>query len=505
MKFKAIFSILTCLVLFSGCSKFLEEKPASFVGSDGFFKTPEQLQASVNGVYIPLTSIVNQNLMIAVEGVTDLAFLNSSSVDAKMEISPANPGMGDDLWRNAYRGVLYANASIAGIKASPVEESLKGPYLAEAATLRAFYYYYLTSVFNGVPFITVNVNSVEVLDQVNQFGRTDAKVIRDSLIMDLQQHVEHLPQQRPSDVKGNRVSAPLAYMLIAKMAMWNKEYAVAKDALLKIKEIYGDLSQYPLEDTYFRNKNKPESIFEVQYAWSTTGIKKTTQVACFFTPAKKAGTSTYDGIEILELGAQANPFNSITPSDNFIAMYDVYDPRREIILAYTYDGKNFSRPMANNGTGKPWMGPKFWCPGMQNLSDGNNQKVFRYADALLMLAEVANELGDADLAMSSINAVKKRAEEHAIITREFQLKSYPGKAAFFKEVQDERGRELMGEYHRKFDLVRWGNYADLIQSTIAEEFADLKTNFRPYHRYYPIPDIEVVKSEGRLSNPEYNQ
>ena len=223
----------------------------------------------------------------------------------------------------------------------------------------------------------------------------------------------------------------------------------------------------------------------------------------FFTPAKKAGTATYDGVDIPELGDKANPFTSITPSEYFMGLYDVYDPRREIILAYTYNGKNFSRPMANNGTGKAWMGPKFWCPGMQNLADGNNQKVFRYADALLMLAECANELGDTDLAMSSINAVKKRAEEEAIIEREFQLASYPGKAEFFKEVQEERARELMGEYGRKYDLVRWDIYAASIQNTIAEEFPDIKSNFRPYHRYYPIPDAEVVKSEGALSNPEY--
>lgn len=503
MKLLSITSILSAVVLFSSCSKFLEEEPSSFVGADGFFKTEEQIKASVNGVYMPLTSIYSQNLIIATEGVTDLAFLNSSSVDAKMEISPANPGMGDDLWQNAYKGVMYANASIAGIKRSTVDEAKKGSYLAEAITLRAVYYYLLTSTFNGVPYYTKNVNSVEVLEEVNKLPRTDANIVRDSLIQDLQAHVELLPQKRTSDITGNRVSAPLAYMLIAKMALWNKKYELAKEALLKIKEIYGDLAQYPLVDTYYRNKNTPESIFEVQYAWSTTGIKKTTQVACFFTPAKKAGTATYDGVDIPELGDKANPFTSITPSEYFMGLYDVYDPRREIILAYTYNGKNFSRPMANNGTGKAWMGPKFWCPGMQNLADGNNQKVFRYADALLMLAECANELGDTDLAMSSINAVKKRAEEEAIIEREFQLASYPGKAEFFKEVQEERARELMGEYGRKYDLVRWDIYASSIQNTIAEEFPDIKSNFRPYHRYYPIPDVEVVKSEGALSNPEY--
>ena len=51
-------------------------------------------------------------------------------------------------------------------------------------------------------------------------------------------------------------------------------------------------------------------------------------------------------------------------------------------MAWEYDGKPFS------GVGtRPWLGPKFWCPGMQNTADFSNQKVFRYADAILMMAD----------------------------------------------------------------------------------------------------------------------
>ncbi|WP_343704129.1 RagB/SusD family nutrient uptake outer membrane protein [Chitinophaga sp.] len=482
---------------FGGCSKLLEEDPHSFVDAGGFFKSESQCIAALNSCYMDLNNLYMADLMIALEGATDLAFLNSSNLDAKLEISPANPGAGDNIWTACYRGVMYCNAALSGIDNATIPDEKKPPLKAEAVALRALYYYILTSSFGDVPYYTQDINSLAVLETVAKMGRMSATDTRTALIKELQEYVPHLPQMRTAEVKDNRISAPMAYMLIGKLALWNKDYATCITAMEEIRKIYGQLLQYPLSDTWFRNKNTPESIFEVQYTWSATGLKKTTTVAAFFTPTKASGTSTYDGVNIPELGSAANPFNSITPSEYFMSLYDLADPRKETILAYSYNGTWFKRPMANNGTGKPWMGPKFWCPGMTNIADGNNQKVFRYADALLMLAEAANETGNTDLAMQCINEVKGRAGE------DFKLTSYPGKTEFLEELKKERARELMGEYGRKWDLVRWGDYYRVLTETIAEEYAVIKENLRPYHEYYPIPDKEVVRSGGALTNPAY--
>lgn len=491
--------LLVALVLLSmsSCSKFLEEKPAGFVSPEGFYKSVDQCVAALNGCYIQLTNIYMADFMIAQEATTDLAFLNSAQLDAKFEISPANPGMGDNIWSACYTGVMYCNAAINGIQHATIPEDKKPALIAEAVALRALYYYVLTSTFKDVPFYRNDINSLSVLETVAKMGRMDANATRDSLIKELQESIPHLPKTRTSEVPQNRISAAMAYMLIGKMALWNKEYAVCANAMQEIRKIYGQLTQYPFTDTYFRNKNTPESIFEVQYTWTAIGLKKTSTVACFFTPAKTAGTNVYDGVTIPELGAEGNPFNSITPTEYFMDLYDLTDPRREIILAYTYNGAYFKRPMLNNGTGKAWMGPKFWCPGMNNIADGNNQKVFRYADVLLMLAEAANETDDAPLAMQCINEVKARAGAG------FVLPAYPGKAEFMVELKKERARELMGEYGRKWDLVRWGEFFERVSETSALEYEVIKNNLRPFHQYYPIPDKEVVRSAGNLTNPDY--
>lgn len=493
---------ISFLILFglTSCSKLLEEVPKSQVNKDQFYQNEAQCIAGLNGCYDNLTDIFTHNLFKINEGSSDLAFWALDDADASFAISPANPGVGDIIWTAAYHGVMVCNATIVGINKSPVAEARKKSLVAEAVTLRALYYFVLTSMFGDVPFYTKEVANFDDLEGITKLGRMSASDTRNFLINDLAEYAPSLPQIKTSLIAGNRVSASLAYILIAKMAMWEKKYDVALPALQKIMGIYGSLHSYKLEDILFRNKNIEESILEVQFAWSATGIRKTTLVAAITTPPRTANTSIYDGVEILELGDKANPSTSITPSDYLIDIFNKYpnDLREKIVMARDYNDKWFNRPSRDNFEGKPWMGPKFWAIQMDNKLDGNNQKVFRYADALLMAAECYNEIGNEAEALRYINMTKIRANIPI-------LETYPGKQAFFEELMDERGRELMGEYGRKWDLVRWGIFYDRINNTIATENEKIKANLRPYHEYYPIPDEEVFRSKGVLTNDAYKQ
>ncbi|AHF14554.1 RagB/SusD family nutrient uptake outer membrane protein [Niabella soli] len=496
--------ILIALAVFSlcgsSCSKFLEEQPQSFTNSGSFYQTKAEALAGVNACYIKLYNVFNENLMAATEFTTDLTYLDNGGVDMTFGISPSNPGVGDDIWTAAYNGIMICNATIAGIQRSPLADSTKPALIGEAATMRALYYYVLTSMFGDVPYYTSDASAnFDGLIQVAQMGRMPAAATRDSLIADLKKWAPAMPQTRSSSIANNRVGAATAYMLIGKMALWNKEWDECIAAMQQLKNIYGALSQYSLTDTWFRNKNKAESIFEVQYTYAATGIAKVSHVACQLTPTRATGKDVYDGVSIPELGTTATVYTSATPTKYFMSLYDTTDPRRNMILAYTYNSTWFNRPKSGNYTGKPWMGPKFWCPNMATANDGNNQKVFRYADALLMLAEASNEKGDAVTAMAALNEVKARAKASFVLT------SYPGKDAFLEEVKKERARELTGEYMRRWDLARWGTFFTAVETTAAAELAVIKTNLRPYHEFYPIPQAEVDRSKGVLTNDAYNK
>jgi len=128
--------------------------------------------------------------------------------------------------------------------------------------------------------------------------------------------------------------------------------------------------------------------------------------------------------------------------------------------------------------------------------DSNNYKIFRYADAVLMMAECYAQKGDAANAMKYMNYTRARGGIDP-------LSGIADKEDLLQELRDERARELGGEMHRKFDLVRWGIwYNQTVQYNTVNSI--LKNNIRPCHRYYPIPDTECALSGYILTNDEYN-
>ncbi len=491
MKAKNILTILfTGAIIFTSCS--LKEDTSTFASPSDYYKNKAQCVSALNGCYIPLKSLYNYQMMIATEGCTDLAYCNSGTQDAQLDITPAKPRFGADVWTQAYKGVRYCNGVIEGIEKSALDEEVKAPLIAEGKVMRAFYYYLLTSFFGDVPYYTCDVSDTEVLAEVSALPRMSAVETREDIIEDLQDCVMDMEQIKASNVTDNRSGAAMGWMLIAKMAMWNQEWETALNALLKIEEIYGDLSAYPLSDIPFRNKNTAESIFEIQHTYSYGGLIYTSNVACICMPyPRNEGTSNYSGVEILELGDKTTAWSPMRPNNYFVnnlMVEDGGDAREEMsVLFGHYNGKKFSDT-------RPAFGPKFWCPGMVQSYDSNNYKIFRYADAILMMSECYAMLKNSQKSMEYLNMVKRRAG----IAEYETFRTY---ARLMEEIMAERGRELFGEFQRKFDLVRWGNW--YTRTNLYNGSSALKANIQVCHEYYPIPDTQVILSGHSLDNKAY--
>ena len=132
---------------------------------------------------------------------------------------------------------------------------------------------------------------------------------------------------------------------------------------------------------------------------------------------------------------------------------------------------------------------------MQNTADFTNQKIFRYADAILMMSECYAEQENVDESIRYLNMVKERAGITAY--------TYKNMESLKEEIQKERGRELLGEFQRKFDLVRWGIwYTKTLESA---DYETVRNAILPCHEYYPIPDTQVVYSGYALDNKEYEK
>ena len=497
---KKILFILSALAfVLSPASCSLVEDTSDVVSPYGFYKTKAQIRAAVNGCYDPLNYIHNMKYFIALEGSTDLASTNGSAQqDARFEINPASPGAATIVWNRCWIGIRYCISTIAGIKRSDLSYSEKAPYEVEARILMSYYYYVLTSFFGDVPFYEDYLESEADMQRITRMGRMSAVNTRNTLIDELKNYVPLLPQVRTCDQEFNYCGAAMGWMLIAKMAAWNKDWDNVIYACEHLENIYGELEQYPYIDVCFRNKNTPESIFEINHEYVEGGVEYTTwsgmAISDIILPKKsesEKGTDLFDGVHIPEVGDRAYAYTPVRPSSYMkttIAPSGTDDVRREINMATGWNGQRF-------GGGRTWMGQKFWCFNVYRNYDSNNYKIFRYADALLLLAEAWCEKGDYSRSVDYLNTVRSRAK--------ISPYNFVGEIKLRGEIRDERARELFGEWGRKYDLVRWGIWYEQVYAYNTYDKA--REYIRPCHQYYPIPDVQCQRSGGSLSNPEYDK
>lgn len=482
----------------ASCS--LKEDRVSVTDPENYFRNFAECQSVVNGCYMPMNTMCNATFFVVTECISDLMYLGGSNMqDAYLDFSPATPRYGATAWEQGYLGVSRCNYAIWGIENSPedaISEEQRVQLLCEAKALRGFYYLYLTNMFGDVPFYFDAVRTMEDQDRIATLGRMPAKETRDSIIVDLLSIAPNATQTRTSDNEGARVGAALAYMIIAKCAMWNADWETALDALDAIESIYGDFSQYNYEENVlFRNKNTPESILEVQHMYQQGGISYTSNLAIRCLPKLEVidGKAYFDGVEIPEIGINANTGSAIRPNEYFVEHQarGSMDKRAHVNMAWGYGGKDFR----NATEKKPYLGPKFWCPDLQVSNDGNNYKLYRYADAILMKAECLHAIEDYQGALAYLNKTRMRAG----------LVEYtdPTPENIIGEIMIERGKELFGEFQRKFDLVRWGVFYDTVKETTS--YKPVANAIQPCHRYYPIPDSEVARSKYILDNKEYEE
>ena len=146
-----------------------------------------------------------------------------------------------------------------------------------------------------------------------------------------------------------------------------------------------------------------------------------------------------------------------------------------------------------------------------------NHIVIRYADVLLMRAEALIQLNDGRIAeaISLINEVRNRAKQSTAMIADyemeygvrFNIQPYTGsysQADALKLLKFERRVELALESERFFDLVRWGEAAEVLNKFYAEEAADctIYTNAsftKNKNEYLPIPFAQMSASNGNYT------
>jgi starch-binding outer membrane protein, SusD/RagB family len=490
------FLILLLLLNISGCKKYITKDIVGQYPESGFYKTPAQAILAVNAAYQPLAFTTNNNNRLWVFGdvASDDAVKGGNPGDQadiefidQFNINSTNGNLAS-IWALLYDGITRCNLVLNKVPPIQMDKTLQNRILGEAKFLRSYYYFELINIFGDVPVILQPLSP----DQL-QIAQSPVQQIFETVIEpDLSDAAINLPVSY-SGADVGRATSGAATALLAKAYLFESKWD--KAAATAAKVVSSNL--YDLMPVYSQNfnqkfKNNKESVFEVQHL-TGQDPKLGSELNQYFAPQIDGGGYFFDA-----------------PTQNFVNEFEktaagVVDPR----LDYTV-GRD-SMPWFNNR-----IFDKAWSPStgyltrkhqqplseVANKSDGNlNYVAIRFADVLLWYAEALNESGHSADALIPLNRVRKRARESY---RYDSLQAgYPNIPAGLlpditstnqldvrKAIQHERRVELGFEFHRYFDMIRWGK--DYATQALSDE---PKFNY-DIDKHFPIPQIERDRNKA---------
>lgn len=483
---KKITAILS-IILFSACSDFLDESMQGIYTSETFFKTDNHAILALNAAYQPLAFTNIRNALWVFGDVASDDAIKGGIPGDQSEIEfieqftyTRDNGFLEHIWQRYYEGVSRSNDAIHRL-GSRVSDEVRERVQAEAKFLRAYYYFHLVNIFGEIPLKTEPAYAAADL-HVPVSPVTD---IYDQIMRDLREAADDLPVTAGG--QHGRATKGAALGLLAKASLFLEDYDAALDAIADLEE----LGLYDLMPVYSHNfmeatQNNKEAVFEIQHLSDQDPFQGNV-LNQWFAPQPENGYF----------------FN--TPVDDFINAFEtsyegVVDPRLDYTVGREgqtwINGDPFDPGWSPTGfINKKHLQPLDEIPA-GSKGDGNLNYVFmRYAEVLLIKAEALNELGRSADALDPLNKVRRRARESFLHDETLEgFGEVPeglltditntSQAELRTAIRNERRVELGFEFHRFYDLMRYGR-------SYAEERLG-NTNFvYDQHRYFPIPQSEV--------------
>jgi hypothetical protein len=391
-----------------------------------------------------------------------------------------------------YMGIERANLVIEGLREyGQVKEKADMAYLlGEALTLRAMIYYDLTKAWGDVP------ARFESLTSETIYAKKESRdVIYKQILADLDEAIPYLPYPGATAAtsRTDRVNKVFAEGLYARIALAASGYAIrpddgkvgsgdlgtvrlSSDPELQKSVLYPKALAY-LKDAVNSHSASLESDFELMWYKLnnmnnlTAGPGNETLYVIPFGAGRGRWNFTFaissEGASIsngVSRGGDAGPL----PTMYF--RYSARDQRRDVTCVnYKWNKDDSIEPA---GIGKWYFGKyRFEWMDAQPYTGGNDDGikpvVMRYADILLMAAEIENELNGPAAAMEYFQPVRERAcgyEDAANLAA-----TVTSKDEMFNLIVEERALEFCGEFLRKADLIRW----NMLKSKLDEAIDDM--------------------------------
>lgn len=395
----------------------------------------------------------------------------------------------DVLWETNYKGINFANqviSNVAKMTTEQISEPEKKRIVGEATFLRGYYHFKLLTLYEQIIVRRETVTS----DNINKSLSTRPEAW-ELIIDDFKTAAEMLDFEISKANFGHATKgAALSYLGKAYLFRAGDDSSSKAEDYQNAAAAFEQVIEsgiYQLEPDFGsifngENENNKESIFELQFKSADASSSNYTRLHAFVADWSIGG---WGGIEanyalVEEMKSEGKVAeNGLFDNRLYATLYfnDPYfnDPQTNKMEGRTWDeliAETYGSPDAKDNSAyfRKWLPVYVYNNGYV----GVNVVLMRYADVLLMQAEILNELGKPTEAMALINKVRA-------IHGKMPSLDLNEQEEVFQQIIHERTMELTLESTRFYDLRRW----NLLEKELHEKG---RTGFNSEeHSYFPVP------------------
>lgn len=541
MKNRNINSIALAIALIissSSCSEFLDREPLSAASENTFWKTENDALVGLNAVYTALPDArdfwrdcqSDNSVMTNAWGEAGLGYISMGN---------HNPATGylTEEWRyDQIRKSLYFLERLRGME---FDENKKKRFEAEARVVMGMRYLRMVQLFGDIPLIK---EGPIALDE-SSLPRTKKEEVLKYALENAEFAVNNLPDKYTGADVG-RITKGAALMLKANIllyqasikqyhegkideSLWKGAYEAAAQVLTLGYKLIDDYSEIFKQDN---NRNTDETILAYQYVEdkithmtpvlaSPAGTGITGNGWASFCPTRDLVDSYLcsDGKPISE----STVYNKQDPYSNrdkrlkktfMLPGEPVLRPNGQYLDYQPHPSFNQSEKLNSEGGGiTGYMYLKFNEPTYTKPSAGfANWPIYRYAEALLIVAEALNEFRPGDSQIKTVlDEVRVRAGLPTITNSQLSNKNLMREL-----IREERRHEFVAEHKRYFDILRWKIAEDVLNKpayginsnekdqvgdwTKPKYLAQNRVFDKNKHYLWPIPQTAIDRNQNLL-------
>jgi len=482
----------------------LEEEVFSEISPSGFYNNATEANVAITSVY----NSFNRTVGLWDFGMSSMTSCPSPKLQGRVPwrriwanyTTSTSDGLSlPRVWNSFYQGIFRINVVIAELEERTFEEDddKRIELIAEAQWLRAWSYFNLVQLFGAVPLPMEPAVSVKDA----QLSRTPIAEVYAQIISDLEAAEANLPAGKRPDAELGRPFQTTATFLLAKVYMTMagqplqdaSKLAMAQAKIQEVIALEGSDQGYQLIESYedaVRVDNNAGRIFAVQQTQSVA------DQGTAFSHVWGAPNRFAPGLGQFHFGF----------TEEFYLEFDDTDERRDVTMLASYTDTNgvFKNwfGAAEEGDDSPWnfrhgLFQNKYVDFDQGCCDGDpDMIIYRYADALLMAAEIENSLnGPTAAAYGHLNRVRLRAKATEAPTGMSQ-------EAFAEYVYQERFKELSLEFQELYDIRRLGKVEEVL-ATHPENITwqPANTPYNPNFNLWPLPISEINANPSLEQNP----